>query len=81
MIADTDVLREFDNLLSLCANIGLFIVPVGELESWLVDYGIPRSTNKKIWILRALEKVHSINYDSGKEIWLFIDKLKKFLIW
>lgn len=74
------ILLEFDNLIKHCASIGLFIVPVGELESWLVDYDISRSNNKKNWIVTALNKLPDISYDPNKEIWKFIDSLRKHLI-
>ena len=72
--------NHFDNLCNLCAEIGLFIVWVGELESWLVDYGIERTSNKSKWIAEALTQVYDIEYDSSKEIWKFVDKLRAFLI-
>ncbi len=43
-----------ERLLSLCKEKGLFIVPVGELESWM-DIG---TRNKQKWIVHALEKIH-----------------------
>lgn len=72
--------HHFDNLFNLCTEIGLFIVWVGELESWLVDYGIERTSNKSKWIAEALTKVFDIEYDGSKEIWKFVDKLRGFLI-
>ena len=77
--ADVATQQEFDKLLEHCASSGLFIVPVGELESWLVDYGVARSSNKTKWITRALEKLFEIDYDSEKRIWRFIDALKTYL--
>lgn len=72
--------HHFDNLFSLCSKIGLFIVWTGELESWLVDYGIERTSNKSKWIVEALTKTYDIEYDCSKEIWKFVDKLRNFLI-
>ena len=63
-----------------CAQIGLFIVRVGELESWLVDYGIERTSNKSRWITAALGKIFDLEYDAEKEIWSFVDALRSFLI-
>lgn len=77
--ADVATQQEFDKLLEHCASSGLFIVPVGELESWLVDYGVARSSNKTKWITRALEKLFEIDYDSEKRICRFIDALKTYL--
>lgn len=77
--ADASAIQVFDRLIGHCANLGLFIVPVGELESWLVDYEVARSSNKTKWIAKALEKLFDIEYDSEKEIWKFIDSLKSYL--
>ncbi len=71
--------QTFDNLWNHCSNIGLFIVKVGELESWLVDYGIDRTSNKSKWITKALNKLFEIEYDEEKEIWKFIANLKLYL--
>ena len=70
--ADVIIQQEFDKLVEHCAVFGLFIVPVGELESWLVDYGVTRSSNKTKWITQALEKLFEIDYDAEKQIWRFI---------
>ena len=72
--------NNFDILWRCCANIGLFIVNVGELESWLVDYGLERSSNKSKWISNALNKVFDIEYDKNKAIWKFVDALRAFLV-
>lgn len=69
----------FDSLWTACASIGIFIVRVGELESWLVDYGITSTSNKSKWISSALNKLFNIEYDENKEVWQFVDKLKAFL--
>lgn len=71
--------NNFDTLWSGCANIGLFIVTVGELESWLIDYDLERSSNKSKWISKALNKLFEIEYDENKDIWKFIDGLRAFL--
>lgn len=70
----------FDSMWQACAQIGLFIVRVGELESWLVDYGIARTSNKSKWITTALDKIFNLEYDAEKEIWKFVDALRSFLI-
>lgn len=72
--------NNFDTLWNCCANIGLFIVTVGELESWLIDYGLERSSNKSKWISKALNKLFEIEYDENKDIWKFIDGLRAFLV-
>ena len=74
-----EIQLNFDALWTACASIGIFIVKVGELESWMVDYGIPRISNKAKWISNALRELFNIEYDGSKEIWKFVDELKAFL--
>ena len=74
-----EIQNKFIKLCEECCKIGLFIVPVGELESWLVDYGIKKSKKKNKWITSALDKLFELEYDNSKEIWIFIDSLKKYL--
>lgn len=78
-VNDQTTCETFDNLLNHCTKLGLFIVPVGELESWLIDYGVPRISNKSKWITQALEKIFDIEYKKEKEIWKFMNSLKKYL--
>lgn len=68
----------FNELWQDCASIGFFIVPVGELESWLLDYGVVRKSNKAKWITEALQKLNEIECDDSKEVWKFINQLQKF---
>ena len=74
-----EIQSKFIKLCEECSQIGLFIVPVGELESWLVDYGIKKSNQKTKWITSALDKLFELEYDANKEIWIFIDLLKSYL--
>ena len=71
---------EFDSLVNNCNSIGLFIVPVGELESWLIDYGVERTSNKSKWITQALDKLYDIELDEDKKIWGFVNNLKTYLV-
>lgn len=43
-----------EEIISECQGLGLFIVPVGELEGWM-DLDV----RKNRWVLPALEKIHS----------------------
>lgn len=70
----------FDNLWKCCASEGLFIVNVGELESWMVDYDIERTSNKSKWISKALNKLFEIEYDDSKAIRKFVDALRIYLV-
>ena len=71
--------ENFNKLWTSCASVGLFIVWVGELESWMIDYGIDRKSNKSKWIGNALNKLYDIEHDKSKEIWKFVDELRSFL--
>lgn len=72
--------NNFDTLWTCCANIGLFVVNVGELESWMTDYGLEKSSNKSKWISNALNKLFEIEYDQDKAVWKFVDALRAFLV-
>lgn len=76
----TELQSNFDVLWDHCANAGLFIVNVGELESWMVDYGIERTSNKSKWISEALSKLYEIGPDDTKAVWNFVGALQKYLI-
>ncbi|MCD8231198.1 MAG: AAA family ATPase [Clostridiales bacterium] len=73
-----DLKNTFDKLWDSCSRIGLFIVSVGELESWLCDYGIGRTKNKSKWIGEALNKLYEIEHDPDKAVWQFVDALKAY---
>ncbi len=75
----TEIQANFDTLWNACASIGLFVVKVGELESWLGDYGVARTSNKSKWISEALGKLFEIEYDGNREIWKFVNALKNYL--
>lgn len=69
----------FDRLSQICCTKGLFIVPTGQLESMLVDYGIQRTTNKREWIGRALALVRGLEVDISKQPWKIISEIHKYL--
>lgn len=77
-ITKDEVKKTFDLLYEKCYRLGLFIVKVGELESWLVDYGVNRTSNKSNWIAEALGKLSKIDYDPNKKIWSFIEDLNRY---
>lgn len=68
----------FDRLEAICRSYGIFILPTGEMESLLRDYGITVREKKK-WLVKALEELTKVNYDENKELWKFMDKLKAYL--
>jgi len=60
------------SLVEMCAEVGLFLVPVGELERWL-DLG---TTRKKDWIVRALHAL--VEGRSTPELDRFADDVLKW---
>ena len=71
--------KVFVEFIKKCARQGVFVVRVGELESWLKDYGLNRSNNKTKWIEKALGVLNNIEEpDETKEIWKFMSELKMF---
>lgn len=75
-----DTRDEFDSLYNICKEKGLFIVPVGELESWLTEYGVAKTNNKGKWIISALGKIPELNVDIEKQPWKFIREIHDYLV-
>jgi energy-coupling factor transporter ATP-binding protein EcfA2 len=48
-----------ENMLSLLKRHNVHIIKTGELESCLIDYGLPYSTNKREWLDKAIQKIRS----------------------
>lgn len=46
--------KKAEELINGCKELGLFIVPVGEIEGWM-DFGV----RKNRWALPALEKIYA----------------------
>lgn len=76
----SDVIAEpFRRLLTSLKEIGVFLVPVGELEEWLVDANIQESKeNKSAWANAAALYVQSRGATSG-DIWDFIRNVGTYL--
>lgn len=70
---------KFLELDRICRDDGLFLVPVGELESWLIYYGVDRS-NKSKWIVNALTSLHEIQIDENEPLGKFIIAIHKYLL-
>jgi hypothetical protein len=70
---------QFDELWKICAAQGLFINPCGELESLLVDLGVPYSTSKREWITRALTLIPNLAVEDRKYPWRFVRAIHEFL--
>ncbi|MGM3304388.1 hypothetical protein ACSQ6I_00100 [Anabaena sp. WFMT] len=67
---------EFDILWEICAQKGLFINPCGELESMLVQQGIPYTTDKKGWITSALNLLPRLEVNENEYPWKFIKAIQ-----
>lgn len=69
----------FDELYRLCAERGLFIVPVGELEGWMTDYGVEHTSNKSKWIVTVLEKIPQLITDANNVPCRFLQSVFDYL--
>jgi len=76
----SDVIAEpFRQLLTALKEIGVFLVPGGELEDWLVEANIQESKeNKWAWANAAALYVQSRGATSG-DIWDFIRSVGRYL--
>ena len=71
--------QKFIEIYKQCSAKGIYIVPVGELESWLVEYGVPKASNKSKWITVALERIPTLQVDKEKSPWKFIEEIHNYL--
>jgi len=69
---------KFYYLDELSRKYGIFIVPVGGLESWLMEYGV--GGRKSEWIAKALAKLDSIEVNLEKQPWKFIKEIHDHLL-
>jgi hypothetical protein len=70
---------EFAELSEHCAEAGLFIVPVGELEGWLRTQVPLSEGNKRDWVVRALQTLPNLNVRLDQPPWSFIALVHAFL--
>ena len=71
----------FDKINTFCKGHGSFIVPAGELESWLVPFGLERSSNKSVWIVKALQKLSDMEtLPSDSELARFVRDIHDYLL-
>jgi len=74
-----DIATEARALVDQLARLGLFVVPVGELEQWLAAVGVTASKqNKWAWANEAAAKVRQGKPQSG-DVWDFIRSVAAFL--
>jgi hypothetical protein len=66
------------------AKYGIFVVSLGELESWLTSLDLPRGSKPK-WIVDAFRKlgsspsVASYVHPGATDVWAFIDKVAAWI--
>jgi len=74
-----DVGAQASALIERLAQVGVFVVPVGELEEWLTSLGIEASKrNKWAWASEAAAKVRKAGAQSG-DVWDFTRTVARFL--
>jgi len=67
-------------LLSSLQKVGLFLVPVGELEEWLADKSLDCSkTNKWAWANAAAQKIYEVGQSTG-DIWDVVSAVGEYLV-
>jgi hypothetical protein len=71
---------EAEALVGQLAALGLFVVPVGELEQWLAGVGVTASKqNKWAWANEAAAKVR-LGEPQKDDVWAFIRAVATFLL-
>ena len=67
------------SLLERLAQLGVFLVPVGELEQWLDTHAVGVSTSdKRAWANAAAQKVQTLGRQPG-DVWEFVKSVGAFL--
>ena len=75
----TDIAERLDSLLARLKRTGVFLVPVGELEEWLVGANIQESKeNKWAWANAAALHIQTVDQESG-DIWGFVREVGGYL--
>jgi ABC-type phosphate transport system ATPase subunit len=81
-ILEADDKEALQNLFSKLASYGLFIVPNGELESWLLN--LNATGHGPSWLVDVFEKIGEDPKDAGyvkpsnEDVWLFIEDISKW---
>lgn len=74
-----DLATRIRTLLRCLGEMGLFLVPVGELEEWLTHEKLTASkSNKWAWANAAAERILHLGRQSG-DIWDFVDSIGRYL--
>ena len=74
-----EISEHLRSLVHECNQVGLFLVPVGELEYWLSDYAICASRAKKwAWANKAADFLRT-NPEKDGDIWAFMRAVGQYL--
>ncbi|PXW89132.1 AAA ATPase-like protein [Nitrosomonas sp. Nm84] len=74
----------FNNLLNKLKDYGLFVVPIGELESWLSDLKVEK--HGPDWLVEIFEKmgedpdIESYRKPTDADVWAFLDDVTKWFL-
>jgi hypothetical protein len=72
--------EQASSLIAALAEIGLFVVPVGELEAWLADRAVGASKRSKwSWANEAASKVRQLGPQAG-DVWDFMRSVGAYLV-
>jgi hypothetical protein len=77
--------KDLENFINQLASIGVFIVPVGELECWLPTLKREAWSSKSQWLIRTFETMGDDASDSNYtkpatgDVWDFIGRARKWL--
>lgn len=71
--------QAFDLVDEFCRARGVFIVPVGELESWMVPHGLERMS-KNHWIVQALQLLSEIDLPEKSDLAGFVTGMHDYLL-
>lgn len=74
--------RFAEEVLSELAAVGIFVVPVGELEKWVPQFGF---TNKQTWVVDMLTALGSRGSDTyvppgAGDVWGFVESIARWTI-
>ena len=84
-VKDKDINLSLNTLLKSLSEFGIFVVPNGELESWLTNIGVEPTNNKKYWLLNVFDKLggdpDSAGYisPSNNDIWEFVRNIATWI--
>ena len=69
----------FDSINTLLSARGLFVIPCGEMESMLTEYGIAYTGDKKAWIAGAIQLVPGLEPNDAKQPWKYLKDIHDYL--